>query len=104
HMEQFGETHQLGNVSQAVLGIVPGTKARAADIHRVSTMQDSLTGNGDIPGGAEKFEVVLGKGHGGNRATGKPPMVAGLIACCTARRSLEQPWRPNVSTQCGCAD
>ncbi len=66
-MKQVGEFHQLGNVRHTVLGVVPRTEARAADIHRIGAMQDGFTGNACIPGGGEQFEMVLGQGHGADR-------------------------------------
>ncbi|MNN50352.1 hypothetical protein D3C81_1649340 [compost metagenome] len=56
----MGERHQLGNFRHAVAGIVPRTKAGAADIHGIGAMQDGFLGNGYIPRGAQQFQVVLG--------------------------------------------
>ncbi len=66
-MKQMGEFHQLGNVRHVVLGVVPRTEARAADIHRIGAMQDGLAGNAGVTGRGEQFEMVLGQGHGADR-------------------------------------
>ncbi len=63
-VEQMGKFHQLGDVGHAVLGVVPGTKAGAADVHRIGAMQDGLAGDAGVTGRGEQFEMVLGKGHG----------------------------------------
>ena len=59
-MEQMGKLHQPGDIRQAVLGIVPCAEARPADVHGIGTMQDGLLCNGNIPCGAQQFEVVFG--------------------------------------------
>ncbi|XNM59071.1 hypothetical protein ACLK1S_08970 [Escherichia coli] len=40
--------HQLGNIFQAITGIMTGTKTRAADINSIGTVQNSFAGNGGI--------------------------------------------------------
>ncbi|MNH23730.1 hypothetical protein D3C79_836400 [compost metagenome] len=58
-----GEFHQLGDIADFVAGVMAGAKARAAEVHGVGAMQDGLAGDGDIAGGAEQFQVMLGQGH-----------------------------------------
>ncbi|MNK66412.1 hypothetical protein D3C87_857300 [compost metagenome] len=58
-----GEFHQLGDFADFVAGVVARAEARAADVHGVGAVQDRLTGDGDIAGRAEQFQVMLGQGH-----------------------------------------
>ena len=44
----MGKRHQLGNIFQAITGIMTGTKTRAADINSIGTVQNSFAGNGGI--------------------------------------------------------
>ncbi|MNI28217.1 hypothetical protein D3C73_819850 [compost metagenome] len=60
-MIAMGEFHQPGDVTHLVAGIVAGAETRAADIDRVSAMQDGFAGNAHVTGGAEQFQVMLGQ-------------------------------------------
>ncbi len=42
------DLYQLGNIFQAITGIMTGTKTRAADINSIGTVQNSFAGNGGI--------------------------------------------------------
>ena len=44
----MGKRHQLGNIFQAITGIMTGTKTVAADINSIGTVQNSFAGNGGI--------------------------------------------------------
>ncbi len=48
----MGKRHQLGDIAQAVAGIMACTKARTADIDRIGSVQDSFAGDGGIAGRA----------------------------------------------------
>ncbi|MNT19430.1 hypothetical protein D3C72_1546900 [compost metagenome] len=50
--ETVGKRHQLGDIAQAVAGIMASAKARAANIDRVRTVQDRLTRDGGVTGRA----------------------------------------------------
>ncbi|MND98351.1 hypothetical protein D3C80_906990 [compost metagenome] len=55
-----GKLHQLSDFAHLVTGIVARAEAWATDVHSVGAMQDGLTGDGHIAGGAEQFQVMLG--------------------------------------------
>ena len=50
--ETVGERHQLGNVAQAVAGVMTGTEARAANVDGICTVKNGFTGNGGVAGRA----------------------------------------------------
>ncbi|MCY1450785.1 hypothetical protein D9M71_676170 [compost metagenome] len=56
----MGELHQLSDIAHLVAGVVAGAEAWATEVHGVGAMQDGLTGDGHIAGGAEQFQVMLG--------------------------------------------
>jgi hypothetical protein len=59
----MGKRHQLGDVAQAVAGIVTGTKAGAADVHRIRAMKNRFTGNAGITGRAQEFKMMVLQAH-----------------------------------------
>ena len=50
--ETVSERYQLGNVAQAVAGVMPGTEARAANVDGIRTVKNGFTGNGGVAGRA----------------------------------------------------
>ena len=50
--ETVGERHQVGNIAQAVAGVMAGTKARAANVDGVRAVKDRFAGNGGVTGRA----------------------------------------------------
>ncbi len=58
-----GEFDQLSDIAHVVARVVARAEARAANVDGVGAMQDGLARDGDIAGGAEQFQVMLGQGH-----------------------------------------
>ena len=62
-MVAVGKLRQAGDVLEAVAGIVPGTKAGAADIHRIRAMQDGFTADFGSFGGGQQLDLVRQQTH-----------------------------------------
>ena len=59
----MGKRHQVGNILQAIAGIMPRAKSRTTDINGVSAMENGFTGNRRIAGGAKKFKMSVLRVH-----------------------------------------
>ncbi|MNP31768.1 hypothetical protein D3C76_1249080 [compost metagenome] len=59
----MGELHQRGDIAHLVAGVVARAETRATEVNGIGAMQDRLTGDGHVTGGAEQFQVMFGQGH-----------------------------------------